>query len=152
MTYESGLSVEEKVASLFQPDTVLPAQYLETVSRKTHLEPEKKLMLAVLEDAVACFQKYSSVRDGKGKILFGEAEEWILLEQNDDWLFSFDNICEALGLNPKYIRKGLLRWRQEKGGERPKAKIYRLSPRSRGKKRTTMTEGTERRFKKAAGR
>jgi hypothetical protein len=103
------LLTDERVASLFQPDTVLPAQYLETVSRKTHLEPEKKLMLAVLEDAMACFQKYGSVRDGKGKILFSEAEEWILLEHNDDWLFSFDNICEALGLNPGYVRKGLQR-------------------------------------------
>ncbi|MFQ5917738.1 MAG: hypothetical protein ACE5I0_08020, partial [Candidatus Binatia bacterium] len=130
----------------------LPAQYLETVSRKTHLEPEKKLMLAVLEDAVACFQKYGSVRDGKGRILSSEAEEWILLEHSGDWLFSFDNICEALGLNPKYIREGLLRWRQRSVGERPKAKIYRLSPRSRGKKRTAMPGGTERRFKKAAGR
>ncbi|MCZ6450135.1 MAG: hypothetical protein O6918_04625, partial [Deltaproteobacteria bacterium] len=104
MTYESGLSVEERVSSLFQPDTVLPAQYLDTVSRKSHLDPEKKLMLAVLEDAVACYQMYVSVRDGKGKSLFLEAEEWVLMEQNDDWLFSFGNICEALGLNPQYIR------------------------------------------------
>ncbi len=106
----SYFEIDERVASLFQPDTVLPAQYLQTVSRKTHLEPEKKLMLAVLEDAVACFQKYGSVRDGKGKILFSEAEEWILLEHNDEWLFSFDNICEALGLNPGNVRKGLQRW------------------------------------------
>ena len=56
MTYETGLSVEEKVSSLFQPDTLLPAQYFETFRRKSHLEPEKRLMLAVLEDAVACFQ------------------------------------------------------------------------------------------------
>ena len=152
MTYESGLSVEERVASLFQPDTVLPAQYLETVSRKTHLEPEKKLMLAVLEDAVTCFQKYGSVRDGKGKSLFLEAEEWVLMEQNADWLFSFDNICEALGLNPEYVRQGLLRWRQRGVEEQPKANIYRLAPRSRGKNRTDMSGATERRFKKVAGR
>jgi hypothetical protein len=92
------------------------------------------------------------VRDGKGKSLFREAEEWVLMEQKDDWLFSFDNICEALGLNPQYIRAGLLRWRQKRVEERPKAKIYRLAPRSRGKKRATMSGGTERRLKKAAGR
>lgn len=33
MTYETGLSVEERVTSLFQPDTLLPAQYLETFRR-----------------------------------------------------------------------------------------------------------------------
>ncbi|MFQ5849044.1 MAG: hypothetical protein ACE5JU_00490 [Candidatus Binatia bacterium] len=151
MTYESSLSLEERVASLFQPDTVLPAQYLETVRRKTHLEPEKKLMLAVLEDAVACYQKYIAARDGKGKSLFREADEWIL-EENSDWLFSFDNICEALGLNPKYIREGLLHWKHRKLAEHPKAKIYRLAPRSGRKKRSVISGGAERKFRKAAGR
>ncbi len=47
------LSTEEIDASLFQPDTVLPAQYLETVCRKNHLLAEQELMLAVLEDAVS---------------------------------------------------------------------------------------------------
>ncbi len=58
MAYENGLSMDERVTSLFQPDTLLPDQYLDTFRRKLHLEPEKKLMLAILEDAVACFQKY----------------------------------------------------------------------------------------------
>ncbi|HET8562389.1 MAG TPA: hypothetical protein VFM35_00820, partial [Candidatus Binatia bacterium] len=66
MSYESGLSMEERVTSLFQPDTLLPDQFLETFRRKSHLEPEKKLMLAVLEDAIACYQKYIFARDGKG--------------------------------------------------------------------------------------
>ena len=50
-----------------------------------YLEPEKKLMLAILEDAVACFQKYVFARDGKGKALFRETEDWVL-EQQGDWL------------------------------------------------------------------
>ena len=58
------------------------------------------LLLAVPADGMICFQKYISTRDGKGKRLFGDAEEWVLMEQNGDWLFSFDNICEILGLNP----------------------------------------------------
>ena len=56
MSYDTGLSMEERVSSLFQPDTLLPDQYLDTYRRKVHLEPEKKLMLAILEDAIACFQ------------------------------------------------------------------------------------------------
>ena len=77
MTYDTGLSMEERVTSLFQPDTLLPEQYLDTFRRKLYLEPEKKLMLAILEDAIACFQKYAFARDSKGKALFTEAEEWI---------------------------------------------------------------------------
>jgi hypothetical protein len=36
----STKEIDERVSSLFQPDTVSPAQYLETVCRKTHLEAE----------------------------------------------------------------------------------------------------------------
>ncbi len=103
--------IDKRVASLFQPDTVSSAQYLETVCRKTHLEAEQELMLAVLEDAVNCFQGYFAALDKKEARLFREAEEWILQQNMSDWLLSFDNVCETLGLNPDYIREGLLRWR-----------------------------------------
>ncbi len=101
----------EDVDNLFQPDTVSLAQYLETVCRKTYLEAEQELMLAVLEDAVTCFQVHFAARDKQKTRQFREAEEWILLQEKSDWLFSFDNVCETLGLNPGYIREGLLRWR-----------------------------------------
>ncbi|TAJ98364.1 hypothetical protein EPO44_11760 [bacterium] len=152
MNYETGLSVEEKVASLFQPDTLLPAQYLETFRKKGYLEPEKRLMLAVLEDAIACFQKYPFARDSKGRALFREAEEWIV-EEGSDWLFSFENICEVLALDPQYVRQGLLRWKQKMMAERPKAKIYRLTP--RGEKRkggVTVAGRTGQKLLKAVGR
>ncbi len=152
MTYEAGFGVEEKVASLFQPDTLLPAQYFETFRRKVHLEPEKRLMLAVLEDAVSCFQKYIFARDSKGKGLFRDAEDWILEEQSD-WLFSFNNICEVFGFNPQYVREGLVRWKEKKLAERPKAKIYRLTPRlERNKPGLEMSRSIEERLQKAAGR
>lgn len=152
MTYEAALSVEEKVASLFQPDTLLPAQYFETYRRKTHLEPEKRLMLAVLEDAVACFQKCIFARDGRGKNLFWEAEEWIS-EQNNDWLFSFENICDVLGFNPQYVRHGLMRWKQNKLAERPRARVYRLTPRRERRRSGVAVSGRSgQRLLKAVGR
>jgi len=151
MTYESSLSLEEKVASLFQPDTVLPAEYLETVRRKTHLEPEKKLMLSVLEDAVACFQKYAFTRDAHGKSLLREAEDWIL-EESTEWLFSFDNICESLGLHPKYIRGGLHQWKEKKVTNYPKAEVYSLAQETGRKKQSLVSRGSVRSYSKAAGR
>jgi len=117
------LSTEEIDASLFQPDTVLPAQYLETVCRKTPLEAEQKLMLAVLEDAVSCFQKYFAARDKIGRSRFREAEEWILLQGKSNWFFSFDYICEALDLNPGYIREGLLHWWDHRLRERDRVRL-----------------------------
>jgi len=115
----AGLSTEElDKASLFQPDTVSPAQYLETVRSKTHLEAEQELMFAVLEDAVTCFQRYFAARDKTETRLFCEAEEWILQRGKSNWSFSFDNICETLDLNPGYIREGLLHWRDHRLRER----------------------------------
>lgn len=152
MNYNTGLSVEEKVTSLFQPDTLLPAQYLETFRRKAPLEPEKRLMLSVLEDAVACFQKHLFSRDPRGRALFRNAEEWIE-EEDSDWLFSFENICEVLDLDPHYVRQGLLRWKERSLAGRPQAKIYRLTP--RGEKRkggVTVAGRTGQRLLKAVGR
>ena len=151
MGYENKLNVEEKVASLFQPDTLMPAQFLDTYRRKTHLAPETHLMLAVLEDAVACFQKYIFARDGKGREIFRAAEEWIL-EEESEWLFSFDNICEALGLNPQYLRDGLMAWRQAALQGRPKAKVYDLAQRKADQSDLSSPAEAGPGFLKAVGR
>jgi len=152
MSYETGLSMEERVTSLFQPDTLLPEQYLETFRRRFYLEPEKKLMLAVLEDAIACFQKYIFARDGKSKMLFQEAEEWVQ-ERGGDWLFSFANVCETLGFDPEYLRQGIMQWKEQRLAERTQAKIYRLSPRQKQNKRGVSRSSRFRhRMRRTAGR
>ena len=74
---------------------------------------EEKLMLAVLQDAVECFQKHVLAQYPWDKKLFQEAENWILAK-NTDWSFSFENICETLQLHPGYLRQGLLRWKEAK--------------------------------------
>lgn len=104
--------LEEKLGFLFQPDVLISAQYFDTLRSKTGLEPEKRLMLAVLEDAVHCFQDNVLEQSDTKQKLFAEAEEWFLNE-GDDSGFSFENICEALGLNPEYVRQGLLRWKEK---------------------------------------
>lgn len=119
-------SAREKLASLFQPDILLSVQYLETVCRKTSLEPEKKLMLAVLKDAIDCFQRYAMARDIKGKALFREAEEWVL-EEDGDGPFSFETICEVFRLNPSYVRRGLVRWKDRRVTKHPKAQNLSLT-------------------------
>jgi hypothetical protein len=117
-----------------------------------HLEPEKKLMLAVLEDAIACFQKYVFVREGKGKVLFQEAEDWVW-DTNSDWLFSFANVCETLGFNPAFLRQGLAQWRAQKLESRARAKVYQLTPRSGKRKRgLAVTRRSRHRLRRAAGR
>ena len=110
---QTGLTPDERIGALFQPDSLLSAYYFETLRRKTILEPEKRLMLAILEDAINCFQDNLPAQNLRGRRLFEEAEEWIV-EVDGDWVFSFENICEALGFNPAYLREGLLRWMKNK--------------------------------------
>ncbi len=114
---KGGLSPDEKIASLFQPDTLIAAQYFENLRRKTLPEPEKSLMLAVLQDAVEIFQDNISAQTGKRKALFRQAEEWIF-EEDPGELFSFATICEVLEIHPDYLRRGLLRWKEKKLGGR----------------------------------
>jgi len=152
MNYDTGLSLEERVTSLFQPDTLLPEQYLETFRRKLHLEPEKKLMLAVLEDAIACYQKYLFARDSKGKALFREAEEWVQ-EKGAEGIFSFDSVCESLGFNPDYLRRGLSEWKRKVSSERTQAKVYQLAPRRKKNKRgVSLQRRSRQRMRKVASR
>jgi hypothetical protein len=101
-----SINVHEKITSLFEPD-VLSSHYFENLHRRSSLEPEKKLMFAVLEDAIRCFQDNVTAQSGTRRKLFEDAEEWIL-ERDRQWLFSFENICDALGLNPTYVRRRLI--------------------------------------------
>jgi hypothetical protein len=86
---------------------------IERLFKKTRREKEEALMLAVLADAIECFQRYVFADNEREKKAFQEAEDWIF-EKNNDWLFSFESICETLQLTPDYLRQGLLRWKEAK--------------------------------------
>jgi hypothetical protein len=133
MAFETGLTTGERFASLFQPDTLIPQEYLETFKRRTHLQPEKRLMFAVLEDGVACFQKYVTARDTRGRRYFQETEEWIL-EGPTERPFSFANICETLALNADYLRRGLMAWKAAALENRQTARIYPFTSQKQNEK------------------
>jgi hypothetical protein len=117
-------STHDRLASLFEPDVLLPAQFFAAFRRAGGLERERMLMLAVLEDAVDCYQKYAFAKDPRGRQLFGEAREWVQ-SQDKGWLFSFENICDTLEINPEYVRRGLVSWR-ETHRNRSRARVYPL--------------------------
>jgi hypothetical protein len=94
---------------LFEPDVLLKDQF--TIRSGATVSREKRLMLAVLENALDSYQKYVFSNDGQGRQLFDEALEW-LDSPNNDWLFSYRNICETLDINPDYLRRGLESWRR----------------------------------------
>lgn len=107
---------ETDVHDLFPPEAPLPAQYPSRSARDTADAPEKRLMLAVLLDAII------QLRNGDSGDLI-EAENWIRDHDASDEPFSFSNICEVLDIESSYLRRGLLAWR-----DRPPADAARRPP------------------------
>jgi hypothetical protein len=110
-------SVAEAGLSLFQPDSLLPSQFFAALKQRTQAFGERRLMVAILEDAVECFQKYFWHTDNRGRQLRTEAENWFLSD-DDSWPFSFVNVCHALDIHPQFFRRGLLRWKAEQFARR----------------------------------
>ncbi len=68
---------------------------------------ERALMRAVLEDAIRCLIGEVGPRHQRGA-LAAEARQWI--ETADPrWPFSFENVCDGLGVNAANLRRRLLR-------------------------------------------
>jgi hypothetical protein len=96
---------------LFGPEVVLPAQLFAPLREQLSNKGECKLLVAVLEEAVECFQKYLRASEPPKRRLFQEAEHWIMSEGDTAPAFSFEHICGVLGIDPDYLRRGLQRWR-----------------------------------------
>ncbi|MBM4254330.1 MAG: hypothetical protein FJ147_00355 [Deltaproteobacteria bacterium] len=126
-------------AGVFQPDFLLPLQFFTGTRGKGCGEGERRLMLAILEDAVDCFQKYLGTRESRGRLLCSDAEEWFMSDDRS-WLFSFVNVCEVLGLQPDFIREGLQDWktRQLEKALSPKPPVADGPTQARGRKRGTL--------------
>ena len=119
--------VSDTYAHLLQPDTLLPSQYFGVLKRKGAHEAERRLAIAVLQDAVDCFQKHLLARDRKARQMFLDAEQWIGSEDRS-WPFSFENICDLLQINAAYLRRGLFLWKENRLREMSRGKVVPLKP------------------------
>lgn len=72
--------------------------------------PETRLLLAVLQDALGTFQRGLRTTSCKDVEAFREVDRWFRSDDYD-WLFSFENICGTLHIDPDHIRDGLNRLR-----------------------------------------
>lgn len=81
---------------------ILPEQFF---SQLNATQPEKRLMIAILEDAIHCLS-YADLIDACNRRLAQEATEWFMSEEVN-LPFAFVPICEVLNLNPDYLRARL---------------------------------------------
>ena len=102
-----------------EPEILLAGQLDPALCRSKPLQGERRLMLAVLRDAVDCYRQGRRARDPATRLVFAEARAW--LESTDRCVvFSFESICDALDIDADYLRRGLRQRRAPgRGGKRP---------------------------------
>jgi len=110
------MSLIDGAASIFEPSTLLPSQFFASLRQKAEADGERRLMFAILEDAIECFQKHLLAEENKRRQLHIDAELWFL-EDDPSWLFSFVNICDVFEIHPVFLRRGLLAWKTKQLAE-----------------------------------
>src|SRR5262245_12855650 len=78
-------------------------------------------MFAVRAEALQTHQKFVFSRS-RGQALLHEEETWFWKDERDR-VFSFSSICEVFGLNPPFLRMGLLQWVERRERRGPPRKI-----------------------------
>lgn len=114
----SGLAAEfaDNRGSVFEPDAVLPSQFF-GVDEGGMRGGERKLMAALLSDGIEAYMSLlseasiaaASGESAKESDVQREAREWVETVDNT-YIFSFDLVCESLGIDPGYLRLGLQRY------------------------------------------
>ena len=94
--------------SELMPDSFLPAQLYDTPGG-ARIQPEKRLQVAVLADAILTFHRWAGEERSRKRRLFMEAEAWFASDAADG-PFAFITICDSLTLDPSYLRRGLRQW------------------------------------------
>jgi len=69
--------------------------------------PERALMSALLFDGVQAYMSYACSRSPENRSRHEEAFNWVN-RRDREYVFSFENVCESLGLEPEYVRLGLV--------------------------------------------
>jgi len=87
------------------PETILPEQFFRPSAA---LPAEKRLMVAVLEEALRDLRRSPDARTPRARRLADEVDAWFAAD-DDVWPFSFVNVCHTLGLDASAVRSRLAR-------------------------------------------
>jgi hypothetical protein len=105
---DDRFSQEEKRRLLGQPDVLCVDEYLHVYQCRPAETPERRLLAAILRDAIDCYLRHCCAKNRHRKRSFREAEEWFFGSSGDD-VFSLESVCGILNIDPSYVRKSLLR-------------------------------------------
>ena len=103
-----------------QNDVLCLHEYLQVYQGRPSYTPERRLMAAVLRDAIDCYITDCFTVNRHKKRSFREAEEWFF-SGDDHGVFSLYNVCGILNIDPGYIRRMLVRYtEQNASGAKPR--------------------------------
>jgi len=110
----------------FALDAILPVQFYYRGLASIEDEGIRRLLGAVLEDAVRTFQSGQNVKVMKASMrtAIREAEGWIC-ETATKAPLSYINVCEFLGIDPDALRRGLFEWRRRRNAGETAEKLSR---------------------------
>lgn len=108
---EIGDRLADSLPDRYEPDILLPVQYYELTKRGPVLDGERRLMFAVLEDAIECYLKNMGAGSRKRRLLFYAARDWINARDKMG-IFAYETLCEELDIDPEVLRETLERFRR----------------------------------------
>ena len=114
----NGLSTQNQVfqecagpdpwlSARFEPDFLVPGQFFDLIRRRSTLDGETRLVFAVLEDAVRCYVKSGASSRRSDREQFDEVQRWFHAEPGSRSPFSFEYVCDVLGIEPSALRARL---------------------------------------------
>lgn len=100
----------DAMETLISGDAIAGSQYYDSRKAQDENAPLRRLMLAVLGDALDCLRVgVSSEPSVAQRKAADEAAEWVRDTAHEN-LFSFNNVCETLGIHPAALRESLTSW------------------------------------------
>jgi len=91
----------------FEPDFLVPVQFFDLTRRRSMLDGETLLVFAVLEDAVRCYVKTVNSSRRCQREQFDEVQRWFNAEAGIHSPFSFEYVCDVLGIEAASFRARL---------------------------------------------
>jgi hypothetical protein len=95
------------LSARFEPDFLVPVQFFDLTRRRSALDGETRLVFAVLEDAVRCYVKTVNSSRRCERDQFDEVNRWFHADSGIHSPFSFEYVCDVLGIEPAALRSRL---------------------------------------------
>jgi hypothetical protein len=110
-----------------EASSLLPTQFFPNT--QTEDEPLRRLMLAILLDAVRCYQLNFRSQQPHRRVDFDEAQQW-LYRDSPLAPFSLVNVYSVLNIEPETVRNAIVRWTRQRATRKLDNSSVLQSPRT----------------------